>query len=47
MLMSMSKKDIIYALIRSGPANNEENYISYLNKDSNNDIHNETNKIRL
>ena len=47
MLMLMSKKDIIYALIRSGPANNEENYISYLNKDSNNDIHNETNKIRL
>ena len=43
----MSKKDIIYALIRSKPANNEEEYISYLNKDTNNSIHNEINKIRM
>ena len=43
----MSKKDIIYALIRSKPAINEEKYISYLNKDTNNDIHNEINEIKL
>ena len=43
----MSKKDIIYALIRSKPANNEEKYINYLIKDSNNDIHNEINKIGI
>ena len=42
----MSKKDI-YTLIRSEPANNEETYISYLNKDTNNNIHNEINKIRM
>ena len=41
------KKDIIYALIRSKPAINEEKYISYLNKDTNNVIHNEINKIRI
>ena len=41
------KKDIIYALIRSKPAINEEKYISYLNKDTNNDIHNEINEIKL
>ena len=41
------KKNLIYALIRSEPANNEEKYISYLNKDTNNGIHNEINKIRL
>ena len=41
------KKDIIYALIRLKPAHNEEKYISYLNKHTNNDIHNEINKIRL
>ena len=43
----MSKKDIIYALIRSEPANNEEKYISYLNKGANNNIHNEINKTRM
>ena len=43
----MSKKDMIYALIRSKPANNEEKYINYLIKDSNNDIHNEINKIGI
>ena len=36
----MSKKDTIYALIRSEPVINEEKYISYLNIDSNNDIDN-------
>ena len=44
---NMSKKDIIYALTRSEQANNERKYISYLNKDSNNNIHNEIIKIRL
>ena len=39
----MSKRNLIYALIRSEAANNEETYISYLN----NDIHNEIKKIRL
>ena len=43
----MSKRNLIYGLIRSEPANNEEKYISYQNKDTNNDIHNEINKIRL
>ena len=43
----MSKGNIIYALIRSEPAINEEKYISYLNNDSNNDIHNELNKISM
>ena len=43
----MSKKDIIYALIRSKPANNEKKYISYLSKGANNNMHNEINKIRL
>ena len=43
----MSKRNLIYALIRSEPANNEKKYISYLNKDTNNDIHNEINKISL
>ena len=44
---NMSKRNLIYALIRSEPANNEKKYISYLNKDTNNDIHSETNKISL
>ena len=44
---NMSKRNLIYGLIRSEPANNEEKYISYQNKDTNNDIHNEINKIRL
>ena len=43
----MSKKDLIYVLIKSKPAINEERYISYLNKDTNNTIHNEINKIRM
>ena len=43
----MSKKDIIYALTRSEQANNKRKYISYINKDSNNNIHNEIIKIRL
>ena len=43
----MSKRNLIYALIRSKPANNEEKYISYLNADTNNDIHNVISKIRL
>ena len=43
----MLKRNLISALIRSDNANNEEKYISYLNKDTNNDINNKTNKIRL
>ena len=43
----MLKRNLTSALIRSDNANNEEKYISYLNKDTNNDIHNEINKIRL
>ena len=43
----MSKRNLIYALIRSKPANNEEKYFSYLNADANNDIHNLISKIRL
>ena len=44
---NMPKKDLIYALIKSNPVNNEKRYISYLNKDTNNNIHNEINKIRM
>ena len=40
---NMSKGDTIYALIRSEPVINEKKYII----DSNNDIHNKTNDIRL
>ena len=43
----MLKRNLISALIRSDNANNEEKYISYLNKDTNNDINDKTNKIRL
>ena len=39
----MSKGDIIYALIRSEPIVNEKRYII----ESNNDIHNKINNIRL
>ena len=44
---NMSKKDTIYALIRSEPVINEEKYISYLNTDSNNDIDNKINEISI
>ena len=44
---NMSKKDTIYALIRSEPVINEEKYISYLNIDSNNDIDNKINEISI
>ena len=44
---NMSKKDTIYALVRSEPAIKEKKCISYLSKDTNNDIHNEINKIRM
>ena len=33
-------------LVKSSQANNEQRYISYLNKDTNNDIHNETFALR-
>ena len=44
---NMSKKDTIYALIRSEPVINEEKYINYLNIDSNNDIDNKINEISI
>ena len=44
---NMSKKDTIYALIRSEPVINEKKYISYLNIDSNNDIDNKINEISI
>ena len=44
---NMSKKDTIYALIRSEPVINEEKYISYFNIDSNNDIDNKINEISI
>ena len=40
---NLSNKDIIYALIRSEPIINEQKYII----DSNNEIRNKINKIRL
>ena len=40
---NMSKKDIIYALIRSEPIINEKKYIT----DSNNEIHNKINDIKI
>ena len=43
----MPKKDIIFALNRSKPAINKEKCISYLNKHTNNVIHNQINKIRM
>ena len=43
----MSKKDTIYALIRSELVINEEKYLSYLNNDSNNDIVNKINEISI
>ena len=44
---NMPKKDIIYALVRSEPVINEEKYISYLNNNSNNNIHNKINEISM
>ena len=43
----LKKKKLIYALIRSEKSHKEDNYIKYINKDTNNEIHNEINKIRL
>ena len=44
---NMSKKDTIYALIRSESVINEEKYLSYLNNDSNNGIVNKINEISM
>ena len=44
---NMSKVNVMYALIRSEPVFNEEKCISYLNIDSNNDIHDEINQISI
>ena len=43
----MSKRGLIHALVKPSQANEEQRYISYLNKDTNNDIHKEINKIRM
>ena len=43
----LKKKKLIYTVIRSEKSHKEDNYIKYINKDTNNEIHNEINKIRL
>ena len=43
----MSKRGLIHALVKPSQANEKQRYISYLNKDTNNDIHKEINKIRM
>ena len=43
----MSKKDTIYALIRSEAVINEEKYLSYLKNDIHNDIVNKINEISI
>ena len=43
----LKKKNLIYSLIRSEKSHKEDNYIKYLNKDINNEIHNKINSIRL
>ena len=44
---NMSKKDTIYALIRSEPVINQEMYLSHLNNICNNDIVNKINEINM
>ena len=44
---NMSKKDTIYALIRSEPVINQEMYLSHLNNICNNDIVNKINEITM
>ena len=43
----LKKKNLIYTLIRSEKGHKEDNYIKYINKDTNNEIHNKINEIRL
>ena len=43
----LKKKNLIYTLIRSEKSHKKDNYIKYLNKNTNNEIHNEINKLRL
>ena len=43
----LKKKNLIYTLIRSEKSHKENNYIKYINKDTNNDMHNKINEIRL
>ena len=40
------KENLIYMLIRSEISHKENNYLEYLTKDINNEIHNEINQIR-
>ena len=42
----VKKKNLTYMLIRSGKSHKENNYVEYVTKDINNEIHNEINKIR-
>ena len=46
-ITGLKKKKLIYALVRSEKSHKENNYIKYINKNTNNEIHNEINKIRL
>ena len=43
----LKKKNLIYTWIRSEKNHKEDNYIKYINKDTNNEIHNKINEIRL
>ena len=43
----LKKKNLIYTLIRSEKSHKKDNYIKYLNKNTDNEIHNEINKLRL
>ena len=43
----LKKKILIYTLITSEKSYKEDNYIKYISKDTNNEIYNEINKIRL
>ena len=42
----VKKKNLIYMLIRSEISHKENNYLEYITKDINNEIHNEINEIR-
>ena len=41
------KENLIYTLIRSEKSYKEDNYIKYINNDTNNEIHSKINEIRL
>ena len=43
----LKKKNLIYSLIRSEKSHEENNYLEYITKDTNNEIHNKINEQRL